>query len=202
MTFAVEIREGLGWTYRHRTLGPLAVSTHVWFLANSASVTALAVIVLRTLGLSPLVYSLLLTTVGLASLVGATVAPRIGLRCGIGPTIIGARAVYPVAWLVVALALTTSAQTAALFVALAVHGLAAGVENANEMGYWQAATPDGLLGRVNATRRSANRTVAAVGSVLGGALLASAGDRVTILGVATLSGVAAAIAALSPLKRT
>ena len=196
----IEIREGLGWTYRHRTLGPLAVSTHVWFLANSASVTALAVIVLRTLGLSPLVYSLLLTTVGLASLVGATVAPRIGLRCGIGPTIIGARAVYPVAWLVVALALTTSAQTAALFVALAVHGLAAGVENANEMGYWQAATPDGLLGRVNATRRSANRTVAAVGSVLGGALLASAGDRVTILGVATLFGVAAAIAAFSPLR--
>ena len=195
-----EIREGVNWTYRHRTLGPLAVSTHVWFLANAASFTALAVIALRTLGLSSLVFSLMLATSGLAGLVGATLAPSVGRRLGAGPAIICARAAYPVAWLVVALTVTTSAHTAALFAALAVHGLAAGVENANEMGYWQAVTPDGLLGRVNATRRSANRTVAAVGSVLGGAVLAIAGDRVTILSVATLFAVAAAIAAFSPLR--
>ncbi|WP_285620630.1 MFS transporter [Actinoallomurus iriomotensis] len=195
-----EVREGVNWTYRHRTLGPLAVSTHVWFLANSASFTALAVIALRTLGFSSLSYSLLLTTSGLAGLVGATLAPKIGLRWGAGRTIICARAAYPVAWLVVALTLTTSAHTAALFVALAVHGLAAGVENANEMGYWQAATPDGLLGRVNATRRSANRTVAVLGSLLGGTVLATAGDRATILSVATVFGVAAAIAAFSQLR--
>lgn len=195
-----EIREGVHWTYRHRTLGPLAVSTHVWFLANSASFTALSVIALRTLGLSSLVFSLLLATSGLAGLVGATLAPRAGRQWGTGPTIICARAAYPVAWLVVALTLNTSAHLAALFVALAIHGLAAGVENANEMSFWQAVTPDRLLGRVNATRRSANRTVAVVGSVFGGAALAIAGDRVTILGVAALFGVAAAIAAFSPLR--
>jgi hypothetical protein len=76
------------------------------------------------------------------------------------------------------------------------------VENANEMGYWQAVTPDGLLGRVNATRRSANRTVAVVGSLLGGTVLAAAGDRATIWSVATVFGVAAAIAAFSPLRTT
>lgn len=195
-----EIREGVHWTYRHRTLGPLAVSTHVWFLANAASFTALAVITLRTLGFSPLTYSLLLTTSGLAGLVGATVAPTIGLRWGAGRTVICARAAYPVAWLVVALTLTSAAETAALFVALAVLGFAAGVENANEMGYWQAATPDGLLGRVNATRRSANRTVGVLGSLLGGAALAVVGDRATIVSVAAVFGVAAAIAAFSPLR--
>jgi MFS family permease len=157
---------------------------------------------LRTLSLSSLVYSLLFATSGLAGLVGAGVAPKIGLRWGIGPTIICARAAYPVAWLIVALALTSSAHTAALFVALAVHGLAAGLENANEMGYWQALTPDGLLGRVNATRRSANRTIAVIGSILGGTLLAVAGDRATIFVVAIVFGLAAAIAAFSPLKTT
>jgi MFS family permease len=194
-----EVREGILWIYRDRTLGTLAVSTHVWFLANSASVTALAVIALRTLGLSPVTYSLLLTTSGLAGLVGASVAPRLGHRWGTGPTIVGARAAYPLAWLAVALTLGSAASTAALFGALAVHGLAAGVENANEMGYWQAATPDGLLGRVNATRRSVNRTVAVVGSLLGGAVLAVAGDRATLVGVAIAFGVAAAIAAYSRL---
>lgn len=195
-----EIREGIAWIYRHRTLGPLAVSTHIWFLANSASFTALAVIALRTLGFSSLSYSLLLTTSGLAGLVGATLAPRAGLRWGAGPTIIRARAAYPVGWLVVALTLTASAHTAVLFAALAAHGLAAGVENANEMGYWQAATPDGLLGRVNATRRSANRIVAVLGSLLGGTVLATAGDRATILSVAAVFGIAAAICAFSPLR--
>lgn len=51
-----EIGEGLRWMYRHPTLGPLAVSTHTWFLGNSAAFVALAVIALRTLDLSALTY--------------------------------------------------------------------------------------------------------------------------------------------------
>jgi MFS family permease len=42
-----QIREGLRWTYRHPTLAPLAVSTHVWFVANAAGFTALTVVALR-----------------------------------------------------------------------------------------------------------------------------------------------------------
>lgn len=197
-----EVREGVRFTYRHHTLAPLAISTHVWFLANSAALTALAVIALRTLGLSPLVYSLLLTTSGVSGLVGATLAPRIGRRWSAGRTIIAARAAYPVAWLAVALTLTTTVHTAALFAALAMAGLAAGVENANEMSHWQTNTPDHLLGRVNATRRSANRTIAVLGALLGGAALTTAGDRATIWTVTTVFAIAAAIAALSPLRTT
>ncbi|KQY07005.1 hypothetical protein ASD37_12955 [Mycobacterium sp. Root135] len=29
-----EIRDGVQWTYRHRTLKPLAVSTHIWFVGG------------------------------------------------------------------------------------------------------------------------------------------------------------------------
>lgn len=195
-----ELREGLAWIYRHRVLRPLALSTHVWFLANAASATALAVVALRTLDLSALAFSLLMATSGIASLAGAGLADRVGRRWGAGPTIIAARGAYPVAWLVAAVTLTTEARTTSLFVALAVHGFAAGVENANEMGYWQAATPDGLLGRVNATRRSVNRTVAVLGSFGGGVALAVAGDALTFGAVAAVFAAAAVIAALSPLR--
>jgi hypothetical protein len=73
--------------------------------------------------------------------------------------IILARMAYPIVWLLVAVAPPTAVGDALLFVALPLQGLAAGVENSNEMGYWQALTPDELLGRVNATRRSVNRTL-------------------------------------------
>jgi hypothetical protein len=48
-----EMAEGLRWVYRHRVLGPLAWSTHVWFFAKAAALTVLAILVLRTLNFSP-----------------------------------------------------------------------------------------------------------------------------------------------------
>jgi len=192
-----EIRDGLRWMYRHPSLGPLAVSTHVWFLANSAASVALAVVALRTLDLSALTYSLLLTTNGLAGLVGAVVAPWAGRRRGSRPAIIAAHAAYPIAWLVIASLLTSTVSAVALFAGLALHGLAMGVSNANEMGYWQSLTPDGLLGRVNASRRSMNRTMAIVGSLAGGAALGVVGERATAYGVAVVFGVVAMIDAIA-----
>ena len=195
-----EIREGLSWGYRHPTLGPLSISTHVWFLANSAAFTALAVIALRSLDLSALVFSLLLTVNGVAGLVGATLAPAAGRRWGSGPTIIATRIAYPLGWLVVAVLLTTSANVVALFVTLAIEGMAGGVSNAHEMAVRQGVTPDGLLGRVNASMRSANRSVAAAGALLGGAVLAAVGGRTTLVGVVVVFAVAAALAIASPLR--
>ena len=196
-----QVREGIAWTYRHATLGPLAVSTHIWFLANSASGTVLAILALRTLGLSPLTFSLLIAGSGVAGLIGASLAPSIGKRLGPGPTIIATRVVYPVTWLLVAVSLGTPAALPLLFVSLALHGLAAGVENSNEMGYWQALTPDPLLGRVNGTRRSVNRTVAVLGSALGGVVLAWLGERVTLIAVVVVFAVATLVAFGSPLRR-
>jgi MFS family permease len=160
-----EIRDGLQGTYRHRTLGPLAVSTHVWFLANGAAMTVLSLLALRSLGFTAYTYGLLLAAFGVASLAGASIAPRIGARVGAGRVIILARAAYPIVWLLAVVAPPTAVGDALLFVALPLQGLAAGIENSNEMGYWQALTPDELLGRVNATRRSVNRTMAALGAL-------------------------------------
>jgi MFS family permease len=195
-----EIRDGLQGTYRHRTLGPLAASTHVWFLANGAAMTVLSLLALRSLGFTAYTFGLLLSVFGVASLVGASIAPRIGARVGSGRVIILARVAYPIVWLLVAVAPQTAAGDAFLFVALPLQGLAAGIENSNEMGYWQALTPDELLGRVNATRRSVNRTMAALGALVAGLVVGLIGDRPTLIGVIIAFAAAALIAALSPLR--
>lgn len=195
-----EIGEGLRWAYAHRTLGPLAVSTHVWFFANGVALTVLSLLALRSLGFTPFTFGLLLAVAGSATLVGATFAARVGARLGIGPAIVLARAVYPVAWALAAAAAWLPAGPVLLYAALALHGLAGGVENANEMALRQTVTPDRLLGRVNANIRSANRTAAAVGALAGGAAVAFLGDLWTLVGVAVVFAVAALLAGLSPLR--
>ncbi|HEY2266764.1 MAG TPA: MFS transporter [Streptosporangiaceae bacterium] len=197
-----EIRDGLRWTYRHRTLGPLAVSTHIWFLANGAAMTVLSLLALRSLGFTAYTFGLLLGVFGIASLIGASIAPWCGARLGSGRAIILARVTYPVAWLLVAIAPPAAIGDALLFVALALQGLAAGLENSNEMGCWQALTPDELLGRANATRRSANRTMAALGALVAGLVTGLVGGRPTLIGVIIAFAAAALTAALSPLRES
>ncbi|GHJ61092.1 MFS transporter [Nocardioides sp. OK12] len=196
-----EIGEGLRWTYRHPTLGPLAVSTHVWFLANGAAFTALAIVALREMALPAVVFGLLVATGGVARLLGATLAPAMGRRLGTGPTIITTRAVHPGAWVLVAIAPQVPAGVALLGAALALQGLAMGAENANDTGYWQLVTPDRQLGRANATRRSVNRTAGALGAILGGAALTVFDQGPTLLGIAAVFGISAVIVALSPIRR-
>lgn len=195
-----EIREGLRWTYRHRTLRPLAASTHIWFLANGAAMTVLSLFALRSLGFTGFTFGLLLAVFGITSLIGASIAPRIGPRLGSGKSIVLARSAYPIGWVLVTIAPATATGHVLLFTALAVQGLAAGVENSNEMGYWQAITPDELLGRVNATRRSVNRTMAAIGALAAGLAAGLIGYRFTLIGVVVGFAAAALIAALSPLR--
>ena len=72
------------------------------------------------------------------------------------------------------------------------------MENANEMSYRQQAVPDGVLGRVNATGRSVNRTAAAIGAIAGGVLASAVGVPDSLWIVAGVFGVAAAIAVFSP----
>ena len=153
--FVPEAVEGLRATYRHRMLAPLALSTHVWFVANAAGFTVLAILALRTLDLGPVLWGLLLATAGAAAL---------------------------------------------LFTGLALHGLAGGLENPSEMSLRQKVTPDALLGRVNATMRSANRNSGAIGAILGGIAAAARGVQGAVIAVVVGFVLAALIAVLSPVR--
>ena len=197
-----EIADGLRWGYRHRVLAPLAWSTHVWFVANGAALTVLAVFALRTLDFSAFIYGLLFAVGGVAALLGATAAARAGERFGSGPTITAGRAVYPAAWTIIAAASLVSLDVAVVLVfsGFALHGFAGGLENANEMSYRQSVTPDGLLGRVNGTMRSANRTLAAAGALAGGASASLLGVVPTLLFVIVIFAAAFGIALGSPVR--
>jgi MFS family permease len=195
-----DIAEGLRATYRHPVLMPLSLSTHVWFIANAASVTVLALLALRTLDLGPTLFGLLVAAVGAATLAGAFLAERLGARLGEGGAIASARSVYPIVWAGIAVAGSTR-SVVPLFLLAAAAGVAAGVENANELSYRQRAVPDELLGRVNATGRSVNRTAGAVGAVLGGALVGWVGVIGAAWTVAAVFAGAASIAVLSRVRR-
>lgn len=150
---AGEAAEGLRWIYRHPTLRPLAMSTHGWFLSSAAANAILPVYALRTLDLSPFGLGLALAVGGVGGLLGALMAVRLGTRPGPGRVVIGARATTA-AWGLVALSTSRWWGWGLFGLGQAVLGLSMGAENANEMSYWQAATPDRLQGRMNATRRS------------------------------------------------
>lgn len=201
-----EVGEGLRWTYRHNILGPLAWSTHLWFFANAAALTVLAVFTLRTLGFTAFVFGVLFAVGGTATLIGATFASRAGARFGSGATITVGRAIYPVAWIMVALAPAggapqeTAVAIALVFSGFALQGFAGGLENANEMSFRQGLTPDALLGRVNGTMRSANRTMGAIGALAGGAAATLLGERPALIIVACFFTAAFIVAAASPLR--
>ncbi len=189
---AGEAAEGLRWVYGHHMLRPLALSTHGWFLSFAAAGAVLPPYALRTLGLSPLGFGLALALGGVGGLMGALVATRLGMSYGVGRVVIGARATTAVAWALVALSTDGWSGWMLFGVGQFVLGLSMGAENANNMGYWQAVTPDRLQGRMNATRRSVNRAMIVVGAPVGGVLGDAFGFRL-VLGVAVLGFLLSAV---------
>ena len=197
------IHESLSFVYRHRTLGPLAISTHVWFLANSVAMTVFALFALRELGLTAVSYGLALTAAGIGGLIGAFAANSAAVRMGEGNTIIVARGLCALTWVAAAMIPNFDNEwiTAALLCLVQLmYGFSMGLEEPSEMAYRQAVTPRAMLGRVGATMRSANRTVAVVGALAGGALAAVIDYRATLLLVVVVFALATLVALLSPLR--
>jgi len=201
-----DIRDGLRWVYTHRTLAPMAVSTHVWFLFSSMLTTVFVPFLLTGLGMNAFQLGIALAAAGVGGVAGALLATRIGLRWGVGRTVMAGTSLMVVAWLVIAAVPAGHGAgrqwLSLVFVAVgqALYGLALGAENANEMGYRQAVTPDALQGRMNATMRSINRAALVIGAPVGGLLADAIGFRPTILiGVAGLA-VSLVIVAASPFR--
>jgi len=167
---ASEAAEGLSWMYRHPTLRPLAISTHGWFLCSAVGGAVLPPFALRTLGLSAFGLGIALAVGGIGGLLGSLAATRLGARFGAGPVVIACRAATAAAWALAAVSTDRWTGWVVFGAGQLLLGISMGAENANEMGYWQTATPDNLQGRVNATRRSINRAMVVVGAPLGGAI--------------------------------
>lgn len=200
-----DIADGMRYTYRHRTLRPLAISVHAWFLGNSIVSTVFAVFVLRELDLPPWAFGIALALGGAGGFLGAVVAPWVGARLGAGRSILLGRTLVVLPWL--ALAVTPLAADSGAGVLLAivsmvqfVYCLAMGIEDANDIGYRQAVAPDSIQGRMNSTIRTVNRVVFFFGALLTGLLMTFLGYRVTIGIGAAVFAAAALVVLFSPLR--
>jgi predicted MFS family arabinose efflux permease len=200
-----DIAEGMSYTYQHRTLRPLALSVHTWFLGNSIVSTVFAVFVLRELHLEPWAYGLALAFGGVGGFLGALIAPRFGARIGAGRSILLGRALVVVPWLALALMPIDAASGAVVLLVLVsaaqfVYCLAMGIEDANDTGYRQAVTPDAIQGRMNSTIRTVNRVVYFFGALLTGLLVTFLGYRLTLGIGAIIFAAAVLVVAFSPLR--
>jgi MFS family permease len=169
--------EGLRWVYRHPMLRPLALNTHGWFLCSAITGAVMTPYALNTLGLSAFGLGLALSAGGIGGLVGSLAATSLGTRFGTGRIVIACRAFTAASFALMALSTAHWSGWLLFGAGQLLLGLSMGAENANEMGYWQAATADHLQGRMNATRRSINRAVIVIGAPIGGLLGDTIGNR-------------------------
>ncbi|GAB3553330.1 MFS transporter [Arthrobacter tumbae] len=217
-TVRTRIAEGLRWIYGHRMLRPLALSSHVWFIGSAMVGTVLPALILNDLQLGALGLGLVLGGAGIGAVLGTTLSSGWGDRWSTGRVMVAARLAQPAAVVVVIGAPLVAAGQAgggsigswppAVWAAFAcaalgqfLFGLAMGAEGPLEMGYWQGVTPDALIARMSATRRSVNRGMIVVGAPLGGALATAFGPVVALGSAAAIMLAAALILALSPFWR-
>jgi MFS family permease len=189
-----EIREGLSWVYTHRTLAPLALTSHMWFLFNGMAMTVLALFVYRGLGYSDFLFGLTMAAVGAGGVAGSSLSASAVRKLGAGRAIVIGRCLTPVAYALVPFATTGTGGMILVFAGQFLFGVSLGLPGPAEMGYRQTVTPDRLQGRMNATMRSLNRGMIVLGAPIGGALADSLGNRIALwIAVAGLAGQAIAI---------
>ena len=215
------VAEGLRWVYGHAQLGPLAWSTHLWFIGSAMMGAVVPALVLNELRLGALGLGLVMGCAGVGAVIGTTASTRIGGLWGTGRAMVASRLVQPLAVVMLALSPLLAAAAvangpapasvaewqaslwAAFFLAAAgqfLFGLTLGVEGPLEMGYRQAVTPDRLIARMSATLRSVNRGMIVLGAPLGGLIAATAGAAVALWIAAAIMLAAGLVLFLSPFR--
>ncbi|MDL2078390.1 MFS transporter [Streptomyces sp. GXMU-J15] len=172
-----ELREGVAWVYRHRVLAPVALTSHAMLLFNTVVSTVFVVFALRELRIGDFGLGVTYACAGVGAVLGGAVSGRVLARFDVGVTLIVFRVVAAGGWLPVVLADEGSWAVPAVALAFFLVSMAIGVESPVEMSYRQQVTPEGLRGRMNATIRSFNWGMVAVGAPLGGVLADQVGYR-------------------------
>jgi MFS family permease len=194
-----EILDGLRFVVRNPYLRPSMIYVAlVNFFAMVLS-SVLLVYAVRELGLSPTAIGIVLAIGNVGFLAGAFSAPRVSARLGIGPTLILSGFLGGVSMYLAPLA-PQSNPIPFLIAWGALGGFGAVVYNVTGISFFQAITPDRLLGRMNASRRFVVWGVIPLGSLAGGGLASSIGLRETLFVGAAGASVAFLPLLFSPLR--
>ncbi|WP_405772571.1 MFS transporter [Streptomyces sp. NBC_01538] len=165
-----ELREGVTWVYRHRTLSSIALTSHAMLLFNSMVTTVFVVFALHSLKIGEFGLGVTYAFASVGVILGGALSGHVARRLDVGATLIAFRLLAATGWLPLVLAERGPWALASVSLGFFLVSLAIGIESPVEMSYRQAVTPDRLRGRMNATIRSMNWGMVAVGAPLGGVL--------------------------------
>jgi MFS family permease len=188
-----EIAEGFRWVRRQSSLWPLALTTAIVGLTDSAWYAILVLYAIQIIHLVPAAYGLLLAAGGLGAVAGGMVAGQAARRLGVSGAI--ALAVAGMGGTQLALGLTSATPLA--FAALTLSSACFAVFNSLAVSTRQRLTPTALLGRVNSVFRFLGLGMAPLGAAAGGFLASSVNLRAPFLAGAPLVILAALLLWLS-----
>lgn len=194
------IHEGLRFVAGNGLLRAVCLASAAFQLALAAVMTVYLLYLPRELHLSGTVVGLALAATGPGALAGALLAAWLPRRVGYGAVLVGAAVVGDGVFLCVPALRGSSAVTVAVLVAAGfVFGAGGQLVNVTVMAVRQAATPDGMQGRVAATITFVGMGLTPVGSLLGGFLAEEWGLRTSLLVTAAGMLLSPVVMAVSPL---
>jgi MFS family permease len=195
-----EMREGLGFVFRHTILRMIVACTAISNLFSSVALAVSIVFLVREVELAAGQVGVLMTAAPVGALAGALAASWLQRKVG------SARIIWTVMVVVgpfgLLMPLAEPGWRAGLFaVGLFTTGFGAVVYNVGQVSFRQAVTPEPLLGRMNATVRFLVWGTMPLGGLLGGVLGQTAGLR-PAMWIAVIGMLSACIPLLlSPLLR-
>ena len=186
--------------YRHGTLGPYAISLHLWFLGNSTVMTVLVFYAVTDLGIGAVTMGLVLASSGVAGVLGAGLAPRLAERLGLGRVCVTADWLTALAFACALLARPGPGGVALLVLGQLLWGLGNGITNPLTLSYRNTVTPPALRGRRRG-RPAPNWGSIAVSAPLAGLAATAWGNRPVIAAGVVVLAVASLVLTLSPFRR-
>ena len=194
-----DIRDGLRFVVQDPYLRPSMIYVAVFNFFAQILGAIFLVYAVRDLELSAGTIGLVFGLGNIGFLAGAVLAPRISGRLGIGPTLIGSAALGGFTLFLVPLA-PQSNPVPFLLAQGIVLGFLIVLYNVAGISFFQAITPDRMLGRMNASRRFVVWGVIPLGSLAGGVLASTIGLRETLFVAASGASVAFLPLLFSPLR--
>lgn len=189
-----DIAEGVRWLWQRPFLRDSLLLVAGY---NFVPTYLLLIVTAKDLGASPAVVGVVLSLFSVGGLLGSAAAPRLRTRIPTRVVVVGT------VWVgaAVFLALAFVREPLLLGVLIAVDAFFGPLWDAVVVGYRLSATPDRLQGRVASVDWMLSISLAALGPLVGGYLLSTIGSRDTLLAVASLLALFAALGSAAPSLR-
>jgi MFS family permease len=194
--------DGFAFVLRNPVLRTTAFTNALLNFGSQMISVVFLIYLTRDIGFNAGILGMIFAVGGVGSLIGATFASRIGLLGGFGPGIFVAVLFAGLGAFFMPLATSVSIAGVAFLVAnQLVTDPFWTIYNINELSLRQALTPDGMLGRMNATVRFIEFAAMIAGGITAGVLGELIGARATLFTAATIMTLASVFIALSPILR-